>query len=100
MELHDIHIDEAKLAEFCRANHIVELLVFGSATRSDFRNDSDIDVAITYEPNVKISLIDFAAHELDLTKLLGREVHLTERSTIPARYSEHFLRGAITAYAA
>lgn len=100
MILHDIQIDEAKLAAFCRANDVAELLIFGSATRSDYGGNSDIDVAITYKPEAKFSLFDFAAHELELTKLLGHEVHLTERSTIPAKYSDYFLRGAIRAYAA
>lgn len=100
MQLHNVHIDEARLAEFCRANHIAELLIFGSITRPDFHDNSDIDVAVTYEPSAGLSLLDFAAHEIKLSELLGHEVHLTERSTIPAKYSDYFLRGAIRAYAA
>ena len=99
MKLHDVEIDEGKLAAFCRANHIRELLIFGSLTGDSFGPASDVDLAIEYEPDAKVSLFEFAGHELELTDMIGRPVHLTERSTIPSRVRDVVLRGAVPAYA-
>jgi predicted nucleotidyltransferase len=100
MTLHGIHIDDERLADFCRRHSVRELSFFGSVTRDTFQPESDVDVLIAYEPGIRLSLWDFAAHELELTELIGREVHLTERSTIPAQHASYFLRGAVRAYAA
>ena len=39
-----------RLAEFCRANGIASLAVFGSALRDDFGPQSDIDLLVEFEP--------------------------------------------------
>ena len=100
MTLHDVQINEARLAEFCRQRRIRELLIFGSLTRDDFGPDSDVDLAIEYAPDASVSLWDFAGDELDLTDMLGRPVHLTEKKTIPAKLVDLVLKGAVPAYAA
>ena len=41
-----LHVDEDKLAEFCRRWHIRRLSFFGSVVRQDFRADSDVDVLV------------------------------------------------------
>jgi predicted nucleotidyltransferase len=40
----------ADLSAFCRKHHIRRLSFFGSAVRDDFREDSDIDVLVEFEP--------------------------------------------------
>jgi hypothetical protein len=51
MEIREgIRVDEAQLAELCRRHEVVELAVFGSVLRDDFRADSDIDVLVTFAP--------------------------------------------------
>jgi predicted nucleotidyltransferase len=39
-----------QIAEFCRLHHIRRLAVFGSASRFDFSEDSDIDILVEFEP--------------------------------------------------
>jgi predicted nucleotidyltransferase len=41
-----IEIPEAEIAAFCRRWDVVELALFGSVMRDDFRPDSDIDVMV------------------------------------------------------
>lgn len=48
-----LQVDRAALADICRRYHIRELSVFGSATRDDFRPDSDVDVLVEHEPGMK-----------------------------------------------
>ncbi len=45
-----ISIPQEKIAEFCRKHYISKLAVFGSAMRTDFRDDSDIDVLVEFDP--------------------------------------------------
>lgn len=54
MRVHDrIEIDEEKLAEICRRYQVRELALFGSVLRDDFREDSDIDILVEYEPDAR-----------------------------------------------
>ena len=46
-----ISFPKERIAEFCRKHHIKKLAIFGSALRSDFRDDSDIDVLVEFEPD-------------------------------------------------
>lgn len=54
MRVHDrIEIDEEKLAEICRRYQVRELALFGSVLRDDFREDSDADILVEYEPDAR-----------------------------------------------
>jgi predicted nucleotidyltransferase len=72
-----ISVDQARLAEFCRANRIRRLAVFGSALRDDFRPDSDIDILVEFQPGAVPGFLGIARMERELGNLLaGREVDL------------------------
>lgn len=75
-------ISEAELAAFCQRWQIAELSLFGSALRADFRDDSDIDLLATFDPEARWSLIDHGAMEQELAGLLGREVDLLTRRSV------------------
>jgi predicted nucleotidyltransferase len=68
--------------EFCRRWKIVEMSLFGSALRADFRPDSDIDLLVRFAPDARWSLFDHARMERELIALLGREVDLLSRSAV------------------
>ncbi|MHC4682532.1 MAG: nucleotidyltransferase family protein, partial [Planctomycetota bacterium] len=42
--------DKERIADFCRRHNIDRLAIFGSALRSDFGPDSDIDVLVDFIP--------------------------------------------------
>lgn len=100
MKLHDIEIDDLKLAEFCKRNFIRELIFFGSIVRRTFRPDSDIDVLVRFQPGKVEGLWEFAGVEGDLSDLLGREVHLHTDVMLPPKHRDYFLRGALRGFAA
>ena len=52
--------------------------LFGSVACNEDRPDSDIDLAVSLDPNARISLLDFVGLERDLAKLLGRKVDLVK----------------------
>jgi predicted nucleotidyltransferase len=73
-----------RIEELCRRWKIVELSLFGSALRDDFRPDSDIDLLVRFAPDADWSLLDHARMERELTGILGREVDLVTRTAVEA----------------
>ena len=71
-----VSIPKARLASFCRARGIKRLAVFGSALRSDFGPESDVDLLVEFEPGRTPGLLGVAGIELDLSRMLGRKVDL------------------------
>ena len=70
-------IPKDRLAAFCRAHGIQWLAIFGSALRSDFEVDSDIDVLVEFDPDRIRGLLGMAGLELELSDLFGgRKVDL------------------------
>lgn len=75
-------IDPKKLQEFCQTAKISELCLFGSILRDDFNPDSDIDILVTFNPDVSLSLLQFVDLEYQLQDLLKRPVDLIEKTTV------------------
>ncbi|HEV2851561.1 MAG TPA: nucleotidyltransferase family protein [Thermoanaerobaculia bacterium] len=92
------------IEDFCRRWKIVELAVFGSVLREDFRPDSDVDFLVRFAPDARWSLFDHARMERELEELLGREVDLVSRSAVERSPNwirrEEILGTARTLYAA
>jgi hypothetical protein len=80
----DLHtqIDREKIVVFCKKWKIVELSLFGSVLRNDFRADSDIDFLVTFAPDTDWSLFDEVAMNRELASIVGRPVDLVDRSVI------------------
>jgi len=100
MTLNGIHIDEEKLATFCRANGIRQLLLFGSILRDDFTPESDVDVIVEFENLRKPDLFRFAGMQTDLGELFDRPVHLHTDMMLHPGLRNSILRSAKPAYAA
>lgn len=66
-----VKFDQEQIASFCRSRHIRRLAVFGSALRSDFRPDSDIDLLVEFEPEHIPGLFGLARMERELSAMLG-----------------------------
>ena len=81
-----LRLPSARTIETLKRRHQVRgLRVFGSAVRSDFRPDSDVDIAVELSPTVQKSLGELESLEQDLERRLGRDVDLVlEKSIHPA----------------
>ncbi len=77
-----IDIDREKIAAFCRKWRITEFSLFGSVLRDDFRPDSDVDVLVSFEPQVRIGLHELYEIQQDLERLFGRKVDFVERKAV------------------
>lgn len=90
-----------QLADFCRERKIIELALFGSAARGELRPDSDIDLLVRFDKSARVSLLDFAHIQRELTNLFGREVDLVERDAVVNPFMRRtIMRDATILYAA
>jgi predicted nucleotidyltransferase len=55
---------------------VSELYVFGSASRGELRDDSDVDVAVKFRPGTPYSLFELMDMQDDLSAITGRPVDL------------------------
>ncbi|MFW6304318.1 MAG: nucleotidyltransferase family protein [Candidatus Saliniplasma sp.] len=67
-----IEKNEERIIEFCKENHIKEISLFGSALRSDFTPDSDIDILVKFEGSHIPGYFDLIRMEEELSSILGQ----------------------------
>jgi predicted nucleotidyltransferase len=76
-------LDEIKsrLTPFCERYCIARLEVFGSLARGERHPDSDVDLLVTFRPNVHLGW-DFFDLQKEARDLLGCEVDLLTRRSV------------------
>ncbi len=84
------HTVNKAVEEFCKRWKIVELALFGSVLRDDFRPDSDIDVLVEFASGVEYDYDTLDQIRTELETLFGRPVDLVEKSVI--EQSENYIR--------
>ncbi len=92
-------IDANQLAEVCRRYGINKLYVFGSVSRGEATDSSDIDVLYELLPGSRLGwkIEDFSD---ELAQILGRPVDLISRNALHDRLREPVLAEARLFYAA
>jgi predicted nucleotidyltransferase len=81
-----------------KAAGIVRLSLFGSTARGDSRPDSDIDLLAVFDETRRISLLDVAGIEIQLSALLGQTVDLVEEGTLKPRVQKTVTAEALRAF--
>jgi len=85
-----IEIDREKVEAFCKKWKIIELSLFGSVIRDDFREDSDVDVLVRWAEDARWSAFQIFDAEDELSDILGREVDLVTNRSVEEQ--ENWLR--------
>ncbi len=76
-----------QLEAFCQRYRIKTLSLFGSATREDFRAESDVDFLVEFGEDADVSLFDLARMKRQLSALVGnRPVDLVTISVLRNPY--------------
>lgn len=71
------------IQKFCGSQPIVKAWLFGSCSRGEESQDSDVDILVEYDrQNTRISLMKIADMMLGLEDLLHRKVDLVEASRL------------------
>lgn len=94
-----IELPEQTLAAFCRKHRIIKLALFGSVLRDDFREDSDMDALVTFDPNERIGFMALARAQRELAELLHRPVDLVPESGLKPVIRKEVLDSAEVVYA-
>jgi len=88
------------IAAFCRRHHIRKLAFFGSLLRADFREDSDIDVLVEFQPGHVPGFFGLVDMEYELSGLFGgRKVDLRTPQDLSRYFRDEVLAQAEVQYA-
>jgi predicted nucleotidyltransferase len=99
VQRHGIEIDTDALAKLCKRYDVRELSLFGSVLRDDFRDDSDIDVLVEFEPDARIGLFQYFDLESELEGLFGRKVDLVTKQGLKWVIRDDVIRTSEVLYA-
>lgn len=80
------HKDELKLKYGIR-----EIGIFGSYVRGEEKYSSDIDILVDFDPDVRLSLLDFIELEIYLSDLLGIKVDLVDKQALKPKIGRQVL---------
>ena len=101
MKFHNIELPQEKITALCQRWKVVELALFGSVLRDDFGPDSDIDVLVSFQPDVPWSLWDLFDMRQELQEMFGRKVDLIEKEALRNPFRKYeILRNHEVVYAA
>ncbi len=100
LHLGSMEIDGPSLAEVCRRYGVRELSLFGSVARGEMHPESDIDIMVEFESDVRIGLIAFGSLAGELESLAGRRVDLVTKRGLKPWVRPRVLKDARIIYAA
>jgi hypothetical protein len=86
------------IRNYCVAQPIRRLSVFGSVLRADFGPHSDLDLLVEYTPGVPVTLADMAQQELDLAQIVKREVDLRTASELSPYFRPRVVATSVLIY--
>jgi len=96
----NIVVPKEQIADFCRKHYIRRLSLFGSATRADFNEASDIDILVEFESDHIPGLFGIARMERELSALFGgRKVDLRTPEDLSRYFREQVIEEAEVQYA-
>ena len=95
-----IPIPHQAIAQFCRERGIRRLALYGSVLRDVFGPDSDVDVLVEFEPDRVPGLFALVDYEIELSKLLERQVDLRTPAGLSRYFRDEVLAEARDVYVA
>jgi len=94
VKLSDLNIDAVRLADICRRYHVARLEAFGSFVSGEAREQSDLDILVTFEPGESVGL-EFVALGQEFETLFSRHVDLLTRQSVERSPNKYFRRFAL-----
>jgi len=76
-----------------KANRAANPRVFGSVSRGEDNDDSDLDILI--DPSEETSLFDLGAMQAELVDLLGVKVDIHTPNSLPRKFRDEVLAQAL-----
>ena len=73
-----------KIREYLATQPITRAWLFGSFSRGEETENSDVDILVDFDKDARIGLFKYAGIYGDLKELLGREVDLVQNGALKA----------------
>ena len=70
------------VADYFKSQPVLKAWVFGSYSRGEKTNESDVDILVQYDRSQRIGLLKIAGMHIDLENLLGHKVDIVEDGTL------------------
>ena len=70
------------VADYFKAQPVLKAWLFGSYSRGEQTNESDVDILVQYDRSQRIGLLKIAGMHIDLENLLGHKVDIVEDGTL------------------
>ena len=77
-----VHLPQEEINKFCKKWKIKEMSVFGSAIRPDFRQDSDVDLLVSFFEDEHWDSFDLVTMKDELNDIFKRKIDLVEKNCI------------------
>lgn len=90
MHIKSVEIPEDQLRRFCQLWKVSELAIFGSALHENYPKDSDVDLLISFKPDIQWGLFDLVTMENELKIIFGKEIDLVEKNAV--NNSQNYIR--------
>jgi len=93
-----LNLPEAVISDFCRRNGISRLSLFGSALRTDFAPESDLDILVEFLPGRVPGYLRLAGMENELTRLAGRKVDMRTPNELSPYFRSKVVQESVVQY--
>lgn len=70
------------IKQYFATKPVAKAWLFGSCSRGEEREDSDVDILVVYDENARVSLFTIGGMYMDLKELLQRDIDLVEEGTL------------------
>ena len=70
------------VADYFKTQPVLKAWLFGSYSRGEQTNESDVDILVQYDRSQRIGLLKIAGMHIDLVNLLGHKVDIVEDGTL------------------
>lgn len=71
-----------KIQDYFKNKPVDKAWLFGSRSRGEEREDSDVDILVTFAADAKISLLKYAGYICDLEELLNKKVDVVQDGSL------------------
>ena len=87
-----------EIKDYCKANKIKKLSLFGSYLANAHKEGSDVDLLVEFEEDCTYGFLDIARIERELSKILGKQVDLRTPNELSRYFRDMVVREAKVGY--
>lgn len=93
-----LNLPKARIRQFCESHGVRRMIAFGSVVRDDFGAESDVDLLVEFEPGERVGLLRVAGLEMELSRIIGRQVDLSVKGRSPSPFADAVSRSGEMIY--